>query len=215
MPFARMGGGRLDRIHLVQRAPGTFQLTQPFSFLERGRPESERIVVRAHDESRPAKGSNASDLASVPPFLWGLISSHGRQTAPALLHDQLWWESLNPDPAVWIAQRREADRLFKVALLESSSTPLRTQILVAAVTFERYWGPRRWQTIAMAAHTVLGIAAIWAALLGLAGWWGLLVVPLVAASALLWRSDWQAMAVFLLAGVVFLPIAAVALLGQF
>ncbi|BDZ47645.1 DUF1353 domain-containing protein [Naasia aerilata] len=148
MPFAREDGKRLDRIALIQRAPGTFQLARPFTFLEKGRPESERIVVRAHDPSRPAKGSNASDLASVPPFLWGLIASHGRQTAPALLHDQLWWEALNPDPDVWIAQRREADRLFRVSLRESGSTPLRTSLLWAAVTFERYWGRaagRRWR----------------------------------------------------------------------
>jgi hypothetical protein len=67
----------------------------------------------------------------------------------------------------------------------------------------------------MALHALLGVAAIWVALLGLAGWWGLAIVPLAALSALLWRSDWQAMAVLILAGVVFLPIGAVALLGQF
>src|SRR3954452_3359902 len=215
MPFARMGGGRLDRIHLLQRAPGTWQLTQPFTFLERGRPESERILVRAHDESRPAKGSNATDLASVPPFLWGLIASHGRQTAPALLHDQLWWEALNPDPDVWIAQRREADRLFGVALRESGSTPLRTHLLVAAVTLERYWGPRRWQAAAMALHTVAGVAAIWAVLLGAFGWWGLAILPLPAVSALIWGTDATAMAVLIYTGVVFLPIGAVALVGEY
>ena len=215
MPFARTGGGRLDRIHLVQRAPGTWQLTQPFTFLEKGRPESERIVVRAHDESRPAKGSNASDLASVPPFLWGLIASHGRQTAPALLHDQLWWEALNPDADVWIAQRREADRLFEVALRESGSTPLRTKLLVAAVTLERYWGPRRWMAVAMAAHTVAGAAAIWAALLGVFGWWGALALPLPAITVLIWGADASAIGVLIYSGVLFLPIGAVALVGEY
>jgi hypothetical protein len=216
MPFAREDGRRLDRIWLVQRAPGTFQLARPFTFLESGRPESERIVVRAHDESRPAKGSNASDLASVPPFLWGLIASHGRQTAPALLHDQLWWEALNPDPDVWIEKRREADRLFRVALRESGSTPLRTALLCAAVTFERYWGPRRWQTVAMAAHAVLGVVAIWVGLLGVLGWPGLVLLTVAAFSALLWRKDvGPAMAVLIGAGVLFGPVAVVALFGQY
>jgi Protein of unknown function (DUF1353) len=215
VPFARSGGGRLDRIHLVQRAPGTWQLTQPFTFLEKGRPESERIVIRAHDESRPAKGSNASDLASVPPFLWGLIASHGRQTAPALLHDQQWWEALNPDPDVWIAKRREADRLFGVALRESGSTPLRTQLLVAAVTLERYWGPRRWQAVAMALHTVAGVAALWAALLGTFGWWGIGVLALPALSVLIWGADARAIGVLIYTGVVFFPIGAVALVGEY
>ncbi len=215
MPFEREDGGRLDRIHLVQRAPGTFQLTRPFTFLESGRPESERVVIRAHDESRPAKGSNATDLASVPPFLWGLISSHGRQTAAALLHDQLWWEALNPDSDVWIRQRREADRLFAVALRESGSTWMRTQLLVAAVTLERYWGPRRWRSVAMAVHALLGVSALWLALVGVLGWWGLLILLLPALSVLVWGADAFPMGVLIYSGVLFLPIAAAALLGQY
>ncbi len=215
MPFANENGGRLDRIHLVQRAPGTFQLTKPFTFLEGGRPESERVVIRAHDETRPAKGSNASDLASVPPFLWGLISSHGRQTAAALMHDQLWWEALNPDPEVWIRQRREADRLFAVALRESGSTWIRTQLLVSAVTLERYWGPRPSRAVAMAVHALLGVAAVWVGILGLLGWWSPALLVLPALTALVWRHDAFAMGVLSYAGVVFLPIAAAALLGQY
>ncbi len=215
MPFAREDGGRLDRIHLVQRAPGTFQLTRSFTFLESGRPESERIVIRAHDETRPAKGSNATDLASVPPFLWGLISSHGRQTAAALLHDQLWWEALNPDAEVWIRQRREADRLFAVALRESGTTWMRTQLLVAAVTLERYWGPRPSRTVAMALHALLGVAAVWVGILGLLGWWSLLLLVLPALTVLIWRHDAFPMGVLVYAGVLFLPIAAAAVLGQY
>ncbi|WP_210478869.1 DUF1353 domain-containing protein [Naasia sp. SYSU D00948] len=215
MPFATEDGRRLDRIHLVQRAPGTFQLTRSFTFLESGRPESERYVIRAHDESRPAKGSNATDLASVPPFLWGLISSHGRQTAAALMHDQLWWESLNPDPEIWIRQRREADRLFAVALRESGSTWMRTQLLVAAVTLERYWGPRRWRAVAMALHALAGTASIWIAMTGLLGAWGLLLVALPALTVLIWGADAFPMGVLIYSGVLFLPIAAAALLGQY
>lgn len=215
MPFATPQGRRLDRIALIQRAPGTFQLVQPFTYLEAGRPEAERITVRAHDEARPAKGSNATDLASVPPFLWGLIASHGRHTAPALLHDQLWWEALNPDPRIWIEQRREADRLFRVSLREIGTTPLRTAILWAAVSFERYWGPRKWRTILMAAHVVLAIGAFWVGVLGLLGWLGLALIPVAAAAVLLWRRDAAPVAILAGVGVVFLPVVAAAFLGQY
>jgi hypothetical protein len=35
-----------------------------------------------------AKGID-TDLASVPPFLWGVIASYGHHTLPAILHDVL------------------------------------------------------------------------------------------------------------------------------
>ncbi|THG32344.1 DUF1353 domain-containing protein [Naasia lichenicola] len=220
MPFARMDGGRLDRIHLSQRAPGTFQLLEPFSYLEPGRPEEERIVIRAHDESQPAKGANASDLASIPPFLWGLISNHGRHTASALMHDQLWWECLDPDRRLWIERRREADRVFRVSLREGNSSAVRSAILWSAVSIERFWGPRRWQAIAMAVQIVLGVGAIYlgiAALLGL-GDLPLMLATLVAAPALLalpWRRDAAPIEILTHLGILFLPIAVVAIVGQF
>jgi hypothetical protein len=37
-------------------------------------------------ESRVALDTS-TDLASIPPFLWGLIASYGRHTMPAILHD--------------------------------------------------------------------------------------------------------------------------------
>jgi hypothetical protein len=220
VPFTGADGRRLDRIHLVQRAPGTFQLTQQFSYLEPGRHESERITIRAHDESKPAKGANASDLASIPPFLWGLISNHGRHTAPALMHDQHWWECLNPDRSIWIAQRREADRVFRVALREGDTSAVRAAILWSSVSIERYWGPRRWQAVAMAVQVVLGVGVIYlgiAAILGAAGlplMLGLLVV-LPALLALVWGRDAAPVEILTHLGIVFLPIALVAILGQF
>jgi hypothetical protein len=215
MPFTGEDGRRLDRVHLVQRAPGTFQLTRSFTYLEAGRPESERITVRAHDETKPAKGSNATDLASVPPFLWGLIASHGRHTSAALLHDQLWWECLNPDAALWIEQRREADRLFRVALREIGTTPLRTALLWSAVSLEKYVGPRPWQALLMGAHVLLGTAVLWLALSGLLGWTGLALLPVPGLTALLWRRDAAPVAILIHLGVVFLPVAVVALIGQY
>ncbi|BDZ47644.1 hypothetical protein [Naasia aerilata] len=68
----------------------------------------------------------------------------------------------------------------------------------------------------MAAHAVLAVLAIWAGLLGILGWLGVLVIPVAAASSLLWRKDvGPAMAVLICAGVVFGPVALVALFGQY
>src|SRR6185312_2248520 len=129
MPFFDEQGAPLDRIYLVQRSPRHFQLLRPISFLEAGRPESQRIVVPAHDPELPAVGDNQTDLASVPPFLWGLVASYGRQTAAALLHDHLSDVARHGDPTMRIRRRREADRLFGVALLDSGISILRTLIM--------------------------------------------------------------------------------------
>ena len=87
MPFFDQHGEPLTRIFLAQRLPRCFQLARSISFLEAGRPETERVRVPAHDIDAPAVGDNATDLASVPTFLWGLIASYGRQTSAALLHE--------------------------------------------------------------------------------------------------------------------------------
>jgi len=215
MPFARADGKRLDRVHLSQRAPDTFQLLESFSYLEPGHPEEERIVVRAHDPRKPAKGANATDLASVPPFLWGLISSHGRHTASALLHDQLWWDTLDDDPQVWIEQRRVADTLFRTALRETHTSAVRAALMYSFVAVERFWGPRRWQAIAMSVQASLGVALVYAAATGLFGWWGVLAPALPVLAALPWRRDAEPIVLLTYLGVIFLPFALVAILGQF
>lgn len=215
MPFRSAEGRRLDRIHLIQRAPGTFQLAVPFTYLEAGRPESERIEVRAHDPEAPAKGSNATDLASVPPYLWGLISNHGRHTSSALLHDQLWWESLSPDRDVWIERRREADRLFRVSLRETHTSAVRASLMWSFVVLERFFGARLWQAVGMSLQIALGILAVYASIAGFFGWWGILVALLPVPAALVWRRDWEAVADLTYLGAVFAPFAIVAIVGQF
>ncbi|GAA3799644.1 DUF1353 domain-containing protein [Cellulomonas soli] len=76
-----------------------------------------------------------TDLASVPPFLWGVIASYGRQTLPALLHDRLCWAAQLPDqPAPYRRRaRREADDQFRRTLRASGSGPLRRWLMWAAV----------------------------------------------------------------------------------
>lgn len=73
-------------------------------------------------ESRVSNSTN-TDLASIPPFLWGLISSYGRHTMPAILHD------VRCDAAVKVRKgdtpggspyaaylRRQADQQFRHTL---------------------------------------------------------------------------------------------------
>ncbi|MEO6943323.1 MAG: DUF1353 domain-containing protein [Lacisediminihabitans sp.] len=223
MPFYDEQGGPLDRIFLVQRSPRHFQLLRPISFLEAGRPEAQRVNIPAHDPDRPAVGDNQTDLASVPPFLWGLVASYGRQTAPALLHDHLSDEARHGDPATRIARRRVADRLFGVALLDSGISILRMLIMRSFVSVQKYLEFRRWQAYAMVGHALLGMAFVYAVIGTVMGYWAasvgsslwmllLLLVP--AATMLAWWRDTVTMIVIVYTGAVFAPFILSAALAE-
>ena len=224
MPFYDEHGDPLDRIYLVQRSPRHFQLLRPISFLEAGRPESQRIEIPAHDPDRPAVGDNQTDLASVPPFLWGLIASYGRQTAAALLHDHLSAEARHGDPATRIDRRRVADRLFGAALLDSGISLLRMLIMRSFVSVQKYVEFRRWQASAMIGHAVLAVAFVYALVGAVAGLWTtplgtspwlLLLVLLPAVTAVAWWRDAVTMIVIVYAGAVFAPFILGAVVAQF
>lgn len=92
-----------------------------------------------------------TDLASVPKPLWGLIASYGRQTMPALLHDQLCdqanakrTQALSPGGSPSIADqaypdRTHADNIFRHALRSVGVEWMRRWTFWAGVTFGRYW----------------------------------------------------------------------------
>jgi hypothetical protein len=218
MPFFDEHGEPLTRVFLVQRSPRCFQLLRPISFLEAGRPEAERVRVPAHDVDKPAVGDNATDLASVPTFLWGLIASYGRQTSAALLHDHLSDEARRGDPADGIRLRRVADRLFGVALVESGVPRLRAWIMRSYVSIEKFAEFRRWQVLLMVVHVALAVLSIYAAIGIAVGWWspwwslGLVLAPAV--SSALWGRDAVAMLIIISTGAVFAPFMLVAAIGQ-
>lgn len=218
MPFFDEHDEPLTRVFLVQRSPRHFQLLRPISFLEAGRPEAERVRVPAHDVDKPAVGGNATDLASVPTFLWGLVASYGRQTSAALLHDRLSDKARRGDRSDGIRRRREADRLLAVALLESGVPRLRAWIMRSYVSIEKFAEFRRWQALLMVAHAALGVLSIYAAIGIAVGWWsawwmpGLLLAP--AASSVLWWRDAAAMLIIIYSGAVLAPFMAVAAIGQ-
>lgn len=220
MPFFDEHDEPVTRIFLVQRTPRLFQLVRPISFLEAGRPETERVRVPAHEIDAPPVGANATDLASVPTFLWGLIASYGRQTSAALLHDYLSGKARRGDPPTGIRRRREADRLFGVALVESGVPRLRARIMRSYVSIEKFAEFRRWQALLMVAHAVLGVLSIYAAI-GMAfgwypgaPWWMLVFLLAPAASSVLWWRDAPAMLVITYTGAVLTPFMIVAALGQ-
>lgn len=122
-------------------------------------PERGRMTVRFEllDDlgytTRPPDGSDASgpmwsrsavehvvpagfvtDLASVPELLWGVIASYGRQTLPAVLHDQLYATAARADTLPRARRlRRDADVLFRSTLRESGAGPVRQWLMWAAV----------------------------------------------------------------------------------
>lgn len=223
MPFFDEHGQPLERIYLLQRAPRHFQLLKPISFLEAGRPESERVPIPAHNPDEPAVGDNQTDLASVPTFLWGLIASYGRQTSSALLHDRLSDQARHGDPTTRIARRRSADRLFRIALIESSISATRSWIMWAAVAIQKFWEFRRWQAILMTVHAAVGVLLLYAIVAmasGLGGtvfpfsWWMLALVALPAVSSVVWGRDAPAYVVVTYAGALLAPFMAAGFLGQ-
>ncbi|NQX26764.1 DUF1353 domain-containing protein [Microbacteriaceae bacterium VKM Ac-2854] len=134
MPFLTLDGSPLTRVGLEQvlapaasGAAGLFVLTSGFVYLD---PFSgERVEVPANPEP--------GDLASVPSFLWGLLAPFGRQTAPALMHDHLRRRLAAAPPTRRAALARQADRLFRSALLDSGVSIPRAWLMWAGVSLTR------------------------------------------------------------------------------
>jgi hypothetical protein len=138
MPFVHEDGSEVTAVSLLQRDARRFQLVSGFFYVE---PDTGvRYEIPAHDTSRPPgpAGENSTDLASVPIFLWGLIPSYGLQTRAALLHDELSRRANTLGGEDGWRLRRQADRLFRVALLESEVPLLRALLMWCAVSADRY-----------------------------------------------------------------------------
>ena len=75
-----------------------------------------------------------TDLASIPPFLWGVLASYGTHTMPALIHDRLCEDAKGkkadpPDPAepACPALRRWADQHFRRMLRDEARVGIATR----------------------------------------------------------------------------------------
>jgi hypothetical protein len=207
VPFLTETGEPLDRVPLLYRMGRDFQLTEGFSWLD-PRDLTSTIPVAAHDTSQPPRPGNSTDFASVPPFLWGLIASYGKQTLPAILHDQLVYESLIAPPEQRLAMRRTADEIFRIALIDSGVHPLRARVMWAGVGVERYARHAGALGTLLIAQFVLGaVAVIAGVVLGVIAsplWFLLLSAPGIAAAA--WWRNADLMIVLSYVGALYAPL---------
>jgi hypothetical protein len=213
MPFVHEDGTEVTAVALLQRDARRFQLVRGFFYVHprTGR----RYDIPPHDTSRPPgpDGENSTDLASVPMFLWGLIPSYGLQTRAALLHDVLSAQA-NGIGEGW-RLRKEADRLFRIALIESEVAILRAILMWCAVVADRYrlrvFGV--WRAFLGTGQLAVGVLAVYAALalpaaLGSPLWLLLAALPAVLA-VVAWRDRQYFLLAPYLAALV-LPIVAAA-----
>lgn len=217
------------RIELRSISKKDFELMTAFAY----RPHEGAVIeVPAHPNDR----ARSTDLASVPPLLWGLLPSYGRQLRAALLHDRLCdevnWDMRHGRSRTAACQdRRRADDLFLEAMRDTGDGSaedmakrvgwFRAKLFWTGVSYGRYWKFRKVAAALLTLHVLVGVLAVdllvrvaplpWLA--GLLPWDGVrdpgtLVLTWVAALAgsVLWGRDWQVPFLGLLVGPLILPV---------
>ena len=220
-------------IELRSASSWDFELRTPFAYKPRNGPA---IEVPTH----PNEFAQTTDLASVPPLLWGLLPSYGRQLRAALLHDHLC-DVLNKEPDVDKAcrGRRVADDLFLEALRDTGDGSyedkmnrvgwFRSQLFWTGVAYGRYWTFRKFLALILAVHVLAGVLAVHL-ILGLPPlgsladrlpWsWPqdnriLILIWLVALGlSFAWGRDWKVAFISLLVGPFILPVLLVTFAAQ-
>jgi len=214
MPFLTEGGEPLDRVPLLYRMGRDFQVTEGFGWLD-PRDVATIIPVPAHDTTQPPRVGNSTDFASVPPALWGLIASYGKQTLPAILHDHLAYEATVAPVAERLALRKTADEVFRIALIDSGVNRLRARVMWAAVGIERYARHAGGLGILLIAQFVLGVAAVIASVvLGIVAtplWFLLVLAPGVL--AIPWWRNADLMIVLSYVGALYAPLVIAAFIA--
>lgn len=180
MPFLDADGAPLSGLGLRYLGGRDFSVQQPF-----------RWVDPRDGAGYEVPAGERTDLASVPPFLWGLVASYGRQTLPAILHDTLAHRADHAPPPSRYAVRRDADLRFRRALVESGVTALRARTMWTAVAIDRELRLRTPLGVLLAVQALASIAAIVAGvvLAGLGQPWALLLLAAPAVLALPWWRD--------------------------
>ncbi|GAA1525289.1 hypothetical protein BJ978_001657 [Agromyces terreus] len=194
MPFLTEDGRPLDELLLAQRpADGDrFHVRAPFVYADpvtgRRYPVSTRPAGATPDGHDRVPG--VTDLASVPMWLWSFIASYGRQSAPAILHDERSIVAAGlGDRRAALAQRRVDDRVFRTGLREQRVPLLRSWLMWAWVSADRereFGGAAGWLLIVQA---VLGaVVALAASVLAFWQPWWLVALPVLVLASLPWRS---------------------------
>jgi len=204
MPFVDADDNPVSTVDLRQVGPKAFQLMKGFTYAE---PGGRTYPIPAHDLTRPHDKDETTDLASVPPLLWGLIASYGHQTRAALLHDRLsLLARRQTQPSAGPRLRREADRLFRVALLESDVPWLRCWLMWAAVSIDRYLTYARPLGWIMSAQIALAAGWLLLAPLSFSGVALLAALAAPLAASVLWGRDAGVVALASYASVVMIPV---------
>ena len=196
MPFRTDDGRPLDELLLAQRPADGYRFEVRAGFVYDDPVSGRRYRVTARPSGAPLPDPDVAeppvrgvtDLASVPMWMWSFIASYGRQSAPAILHDE---RSIDADELgdreAALAQRREDDRVFRTGLREQRVPLLRSWLMWAWVAADRE------RQFGGAAGVLLLVQVIVGAVLMLgasvaAFWnpWWLVMLPIVAAAALAW-----------------------------
>ncbi|WP_173923414.1 DUF1353 domain-containing protein [Agromyces sp. Marseille-P2726] len=214
MPFLTDDGRPLDELLLAQRPADGYRFEVRDGFVYDDPVTGRRYRVPAAAAAPPApsipppgpstplreRRHGVTDLASVPMWLWSFIASYGRQSAPAVLHDERSTDAAElGDRRAALAQRTEDDRVFRTALREQRVPLLRAWLMWAWVSADRErefggaGGVLLLAQVVVGALLVVGasVAAFWNP------WW-LLLVPVPALAALAWLARGLASLVLLL-----------------
>ena len=205
MPFLDAEGAPLTGLGLRYLGERTFVVEQPF-----------RWVDPRDGAGYDVPAGVVTDLASVPPFLWGLVASYGRQTLPAILHDTLSHRADHAPAGQGGAVRRDADLRFRRALVESGVTVLRARTMWTAVALDRWARFGMPLALLLFAQAILSIAAIVVGVvlegLGHPVWLVLLAAPAVLAAP--WGRDAELVLCAAYLGALYLPLIAAAALAS-
>jgi Protein of unknown function (DUF1353) len=192
MPFRTDDGRPLDELLLAQRpADGyRFELRAGFVYDDPVSGRSYRVPPRPPRAPEPPgvpqpRTHGVTDLASVPMWLWSFIASYGRQSAPAVLHDERSVDAFElGDRKAALAQRREDDRVFRTALREQRVPLLRAWLMwgwVAADREREFGGVAGGLFMVQAVVSALVIVAASVAAFWQPAWLVLALVPALAA----------------------------------
>ena len=210
MPFRTDDGRPLGELLLAQRPADGYRFEVRAGFVYDDPVSGRRYAVPARAPGAPVPDPDTpeppvhgvTDLASVPMWMWSFIASYGRQSAPAILHDErsIVADELG-DRRAALVQRREDDRVFRTALREQRVPVLRTWVMWAWVAADRerqFGGPAG---LLLLVQAILGAIVVFGASVA-AFWnpWWLLALPAAALAALPWAAVGLATLLLVLTG---------------
>ncbi len=198
---------------IEQFESGRFRLLEDVTYIDPTEPKKHQRRV-AHE-------GLATDLASIPWPLWSVLSPFGRQTRPALVHDQEVSDltanavkaSWKRRGIIWRTARENADRRLLRMLRDAGVPRFRSNLIFAGAAVGRYWDQGVWfQKWGQAVQLTGGYVLLgWGIVAGAIGadffgfpWWA--PIAAVNAATLLWGRVWFQMWLMQIAAAPFIAI---------